>query len=160
MANGSPSFRRWTRSRDVGRGGVIGAKKRRLRGQPYRVVSANELDVGAGESCPRGVAERVGWCSVLDLYLQSRTSLSIESSGDATGRADAGRWLRQCTAFAASREVRLPRAGCAGRASCHLCQRGRGDATVLANAGTHRWRRISGSTLRFHISTMPVYQTP
>jgi hypothetical protein len=136
MANGSPSFRRWTRSRDVGRGGVIGAKKRRQRRQPYRVVSANALGVGDGESWPRGLSERVAWCGVLELFLQSRTSLSIESSGDATGRADAGKWLPQDAAFAASREVRLPRAGCTGRASCHLCQRGRGDATVLANAGT------------------------
>ncbi len=160
MAIGSPSFRRRTRSCDVGRGRAISAKKRRLRRQANRVVSANEQEVGDGEPCPRGLSERVGWCSVFDMYLQSRTSLSIEFSGDATGRADAGRWLRQCAAFAASREVRLPRAECAGRASCHLCQRGRGDATVLANAGTHRWRRISGSTLRLHISTMAAYQTP
>lgn len=160
MAIGSPSYRRRTRARDMGRRGAMGAEKRPLRRQTKRVVSVNELDVGDGESCPRGPSERVGWCGVLDLYLQSRTSLSIEPSGDATGRADAGRRLRQCAAFAASREVRLPRARCAGRASCHLCQRGRGDATVLANAGTHRWRRISGSTLRLHINTVAMYQSP
>ena len=104
MAIGSPPFRRRACSRDVGHGGAIGAKKRPLRRQANQGVSTQGPGVGDYALRRRDPCERVAWCGVLKLFLQSRTSLSIKFSGDATGRADAGRWLRQGAAFAASCE--------------------------------------------------------
>jgi hypothetical protein len=86
----------------------------------------------------------VAWCGEFELFVQSRTSLSIESSGDATGRADAGRWLRQGAAFAANCEGACHASDVPDALPAIYANEAAAAATVLANTDPRRLRRVSG----------------
>jgi hypothetical protein len=70
--------------------------------------------------------------------------LSIESSGDAAGRADAGGWLRQGAALAARCEGACHAPDMPDALPAIYANEAAAAATVLANAETRQLRRVSG----------------